>query len=105
MLITRLLLVLEVLLHCLYGGYNLHRFSDALGLVLFDTNTSLHALHYHYLIFWKVMHYIMLYGKQFTLLSFNFMFHKVVSTKKMPISTRIPMQFLQKELKKLEPKC
>ena len=33
-LITRLLLVLEVLVHCLYGGYNLHRFSDALGLVL-----------------------------------------------------------------------
>ena len=32
-LITRLLLVLEVLVHCLYGGYNLHRFSDALGLV------------------------------------------------------------------------
>ena len=29
-----LLLVLEVLVHCLYGGYNLHRFSDALGLVL-----------------------------------------------------------------------
>ena len=24
----------EVLVHCLYGGYNLHRFSDALGLVL-----------------------------------------------------------------------
>ena len=21
-------------MHCLYGGYNLHRFSDALGLVL-----------------------------------------------------------------------
>ena len=35
-LITRLLLVLEVLVHCLYGGYNLHRFSDALGLVLSD---------------------------------------------------------------------
>ena len=33
MLITCLLLVLEVLVHCLYGGYNLHRFSDALGLV------------------------------------------------------------------------
>ena len=33
-LITRLLLILEVLVHCLYGGYNLHRFSDALGLVL-----------------------------------------------------------------------
>ena len=33
MLITRLLLVLEVLVHCLYGGYNLHRFSDVLGLV------------------------------------------------------------------------
>ena len=32
-LITGLLLVLEVLVHCLYGGYNLHRFSDALGLV------------------------------------------------------------------------
>ena len=32
-LITRVLLVLEVLVHCLYGGYNLHRFSDALGLV------------------------------------------------------------------------
>ena len=32
-LITRLLLVLEVLVHCLYGGYNLHRFSNALGLV------------------------------------------------------------------------
>ena len=31
---TRLLLVLEVLVHCLYGGYNLHRFSDALGLVI-----------------------------------------------------------------------
>ena len=31
--ITRLLLVLEVLVHCLYGGYNLHRFFDALGLV------------------------------------------------------------------------
>ena len=29
-LITCLLLVLEVLVHCLYGGYNLHRFSDAL---------------------------------------------------------------------------
>ena len=24
-----------VLVHCLYGGYNLHRFSDALGLVKF----------------------------------------------------------------------
>ena len=34
-LITRLLLVLEVLVHCLYGGYNLHRFSDVLGLVRF----------------------------------------------------------------------
>ena len=34
-LITRLLLVLEVLVHCLYGGYNLHRFSDALGLVIY----------------------------------------------------------------------
>ena len=33
-LITCLLLVLEVLVHCLYGGYNLHRFSDGLGLVL-----------------------------------------------------------------------
>ena len=33
-LITRLLLVLEVLVHCLYGGYNLHQFSDALGLVV-----------------------------------------------------------------------
>ena len=22
-------------MHCLYGGYNLHRFSDALGLVSF----------------------------------------------------------------------
>ena len=22
-------------MHCLYGGYNLHRFSDALGLVFF----------------------------------------------------------------------
>ena len=22
-------------MHCLYGGYNLHRFSDALGLVYF----------------------------------------------------------------------
>ena len=32
-LMTRLLLVLEVLVHCLYGGYNLHRFSDVLGLV------------------------------------------------------------------------
>ena len=32
-LITHLLLVLEVLVHCLYGGYNLHRFSDTLGLV------------------------------------------------------------------------
>ena len=32
-IITRLLLALEVLVHCLYGGYNLHRFSDALGLV------------------------------------------------------------------------
>ena len=38
-LITRLLLVLEVLVHCLYGGYNLHRFSDALGLVLFVVST------------------------------------------------------------------
>ena len=35
MLITRLLLVIQVLVHCLYGGYNLHRFSDALGLVKF----------------------------------------------------------------------
>ena len=34
-LITRLLLVLEVLVHCLYGGYNLHWFFDALGLVKF----------------------------------------------------------------------
>ena len=34
-LITHLLLVLEVLVHCLYGGYNLHRFSDALGLVIY----------------------------------------------------------------------
>ena len=24
-------------LHCLYGGYNLHRFSDALGLVIGPT--------------------------------------------------------------------
>ena len=23
-------------MHCLYGGYNLHRFSDALGLVFID---------------------------------------------------------------------
>ena len=23
------------LVHCLYGGYNLHRFSDALGLVIY----------------------------------------------------------------------
>ena len=22
-------------MHCLYGGYNLHRFSDALGLILY----------------------------------------------------------------------
>ena len=35
-LITCLLLVLEVLVHCLYGGYNLHRFSDALGLVGYE---------------------------------------------------------------------
>ena len=34
-LITCLLLVLEVLVHCLCGGYNLHRFSDVLGLVIF----------------------------------------------------------------------
>ena len=27
-LVTCLLLVLEVLVHCLYGGYNLHRFSN-----------------------------------------------------------------------------
>ena len=39
-LITRLLLVLEVLVHCLYGGYNLHRFSDALGLVYYTFNKS-----------------------------------------------------------------
>ena len=31
-----IILILEVLVHCLYGGYNLHRFSDALGLVLFS---------------------------------------------------------------------
>ena len=34
------------LVHCLYGGYNLHRFSDALGLVdlsCFNTS-SLHTL-------------------------------------------------------------
>ena len=32
----------RVLVHCLYGGYNLHWFSDALGLVikLFCFNTS-----------------------------------------------------------------
>ena len=30
-----------VLVHCLYGGYNLHRFSDALGLVF---------VHIHFLI-------------------------------------------------------
>ena len=29
-------------MHCLYGGYNLHRFSDALGLV--DTGTSTRGL-------------------------------------------------------------
>ena len=34
-LVTCLLLVLEVLVHCLYGGYNLHRFSDALSLVYY----------------------------------------------------------------------
>ena len=28
-----------VLVHCLYGGYNLHRFSDALGLVLYWNQT------------------------------------------------------------------
>ena len=28
------LLIIGLLVHCLYGGYNLHRFSDALGLVL-----------------------------------------------------------------------
>ena len=39
-LITRLLLVLEVLMHCLYGGYNLHRFSDALRLVIYGSETS-----------------------------------------------------------------
>ena len=31
-----LIIGLEVLVHCLYGGYNLHRFSDALGLVLLE---------------------------------------------------------------------
>ena len=36
-LITCLLLVLQVLVHCLYGGYDLHRFSDALGLVLLES--------------------------------------------------------------------
>ena len=25
-------------MHCLYGGYNLHRFSDALGLVILSSN-------------------------------------------------------------------
>ena len=39
-LITRLLLVLEVLVHCLYGGYNLHQFSDALGLVVYGRSNS-----------------------------------------------------------------
>ena len=39
-LVTHLLLVLEVLVYCLYGGYNLHRFSDALGLVCFDVDFS-----------------------------------------------------------------
>ena len=33
-----LILVLEVLVHSLYGGYNLHRFSDALGLVILSSN-------------------------------------------------------------------
>ena len=36
-------------MHCLYGGYNLHRFSDALGLVYFITskskNSLWHAIH------------------------------------------------------------
>ena len=36
-------------MHCLYGGYNLHRFSDALGLVLFVfCNNLLNKLIYYY---------------------------------------------------------
>ena len=31
-------------MHCLYGGYNLHRFSDALGLVLFNNGLILFAM-------------------------------------------------------------
>ena len=27
-------------MHCLYGGYNLHRFSDALGLVEFGPGVA-----------------------------------------------------------------
>ena len=46
MLITRLLLVLQVLVHCLYGGYNLHRFSDALGLVIYVYAMSIIAYMY-----------------------------------------------------------
>ena len=29
-------------MHCLYGGYNLHRFSDALGLVSFVISIQSH---------------------------------------------------------------
>ena len=38
-------LVLEVLVHCLYGGYNLHRFPDALGLVLTGLD-SVYGMHW-----------------------------------------------------------
>ena len=34
-------------MHCLYGGYNLHRFSDALGLVHFSTASDIIGIKQH----------------------------------------------------------
>ena len=36
-------------MHCLYGGYNLHQFSDALGLVLFASVSGIKLLTHSYI--------------------------------------------------------
>ena len=37
-------------MHCLYGGYNLHQFSDALGLVSIGSSTPINKI-YSFVIF------------------------------------------------------
>ena len=39
-------------MHCLYGGYNLHRFSDALGLVIIVFGIV------HFVVQFCIIHYI-----------------------------------------------